>query len=151
MKGLIKTVKGDMLVTFYDNDAPKAVANFISLAQDGFYDGVKFHRVLPDFVIQGGCPNSRDGANGSPGTGGPGHQIDCELTGDNQFHDRGVLSMAHAGRNTGGSQFFVCHSRNNTAHLDRVHTCFGKVIEGLDVIDAIQQGDLIESIEIIED
>lgn len=151
MKGLIKTVKGDMLVTFYDKDAPKAVANFISLAQDGFYDGVKFHRVLPDFVIQGGCPNSRDGANGTPGTGGPGHQIDCELTGDNQFHDRGVLSMAHAGRNTGGSQFFVCHSRNNTAHLDRVHTCFGKVIEGLDVIDAIQQGDLIESIEIIED
>jgi len=151
MKGLIKTVKGDMLVTFYDKDAPKTVANFIGLAQKGYYDGLAFHRVLPDFVIQGGCPNSRDGEKGMPGTGGPGYQIECELNGENQFHDRGVLSMAHAGRNTGGSQFFVCHSRNNTAHLDRVHTCFGKVIEGLDVIDAIQQGDLIESIEIIED
>jgi peptidyl-prolyl cis-trans isomerase B (cyclophilin B) len=151
MKGIIKTVKGDMLVTFFEKDAPKTVANFIGLAQKGYYDGLAFHRVLPDFVIQGGCPNSRDGENGMPGTGGPGYQIECELTGENQYHDRGVLSMAHAGRNTGGSQFFVCHSRNNTSHLDRVHTCFGKVMEGFDVIDAIQQGDVIEAIEIIED
>ena len=144
MKGIIKTVKGDMLVTFFEKDAPKTVANFIGLAQKGYYDGLTFHRVLPDFVIQGGCPNGN-------GAGGPGYQIECELNGENQYHDRGVLSMAHAGRNTGGSQFFVCHSRNNTSHLDRVHTCFGKVTEGFDVIDAIQQGDVIEAIEIIED
>ena len=109
------------------------------MAKKGYYDGLTFHRVLPDFVIQGGCP---DGT----GAGGPGYSIDCELDGDNQFHDKGVLSMAHAGRNTGGSQFFVCHSRNNTAHLDRNHTCFGKVYEGLDVINQIAQGDVIEKI-----
>jgi peptidyl-prolyl cis-trans isomerase B (cyclophilin B) len=151
MKGIIKTNKGEMHISFYDNDAPATVANFVKLAKDGYYDGLKFHRVLSDFVIQGGCPNSRDGAKGMPGTGGPGYSIKCELDGENQFHDRGVLSMAHAGRNTGGSQFFVCHSRNNTAHLDRVHTCFGKVTDGVDVIDAIRENDTINSIEIIED
>ncbi len=132
-----------MKVDFYENDAPNTVKNFCDLAQKGFYDGLTFHRVIPDFVIQGGCPNGT-------GTGGPGYKIDCELTGGNQFHDRGVLSMAHAGRNTGGSQFFICHSRRNTAHLDRNHTCFGKVVEGLEVIDAIRAGDTIERIEIIE-
>ncbi|MFM8242337.1 MAG: peptidylprolyl isomerase [Crocinitomicaceae bacterium] len=150
MTGIIYTNKGEMKVEFYDLDAPKTVANFVKLAESGFYDGLKWHRVLPDFVIQGGCPNSREGANGMPGTGGPGYKIDCELTGENQYHDRGVLSMAHAGRNTGGSQFFVCHSRRNTAHLDRNHTCFGKVIEGLDVLDEIRQGDSIDKIEIIK-
>ena len=150
MEAIIKTNKGEMKVSFYDVDAPKTVANFVKLAKDGYYDGLKWHRVLPDFVIQGGCPNSRDGANGMAGTGGPGYQIDCELTGGNQYHDRGVLSMAHAGRNTGGSQFFVCHSRNNTAHLDGNHTCFGKVIEGLDVIDLIKEGDSIDSITVID-
>ncbi|NBR13167.1 MAG: peptidylprolyl isomerase [Flavobacteriales bacterium] len=151
MKGIIKTNKGDMHVTFYDKDAPNTVANMVKLAKSGYYDGLKWHRVIPDFVIQGGCPNSKDGANGIPGTGGPGYQIDCELDAENQFHDRGVLSMAHAGRNTGGSQFFVCHSRRNTAHLDRNHTCFGIVTEGLDVLDEIRQGDSIETIQIIED
>jgi peptidyl-prolyl cis-trans isomerase B (cyclophilin B) len=150
MEAIIKTNKGEMKVAFYTEDAPNTVANFVKLAKEGYYDGLKWHRVIPDFVIQGGCPNSREGSNGIPGTGGPGYQIDCELTGGNQHHDRGVLSMAHAGRNTGGSQFFVCHSRNNTAHLDRNHTCFGKVIEGLDVIDDIRQGDSIESITIID-
>jgi peptidyl-prolyl cis-trans isomerase B (cyclophilin B) len=150
MEAIIKTNKGDMKVTFFTEDAPKTVENFVKLAKEGYYNGLKWHRVIPDFVIQGGCPNSRDGAKGIPGTGGPGYQIDCELTGDNQYHDRGVLSMAHAGRNTGGSQFFVCHSRRNTAHLDRNHTCFGKVIEGADVIDDIRQGDTIESIDIID-
>jgi len=150
MTGIIYTNKGEMKVDFYDEDAPKTVANFVKLAESGFYDGLKWHRVLPDFVIQGGCPNSREGANGMPGTGGPGYKIDCELTGENQYHDRGVLSMAHAGRNTGGSQFFVCHSRRNTAHLDRNHTCFGKVMEGLDVLDEIRQGDSIDKIEIIK-
>ena len=150
MEAIIKTNKGEMKVAFYTEDAPNTVANFVKLAKEGYYDGLKWHRVIPDFVIQGGCPNSREGSNGIPGTGGPGYQIDCELIGGNQYHDRGVLSMAHAGRNTGGSQFFVCHSRNNTAHLDRNHTCFGKVIEGLDVIDDIRQGDSIESITIID-
>ncbi|WP_205502760.1 peptidylprolyl isomerase [Rufibacter psychrotolerans] len=146
----IHTAKGVMKVEFYEQDAPKTVENFTKLAKEGFYDGLTFHRVIPDFVIQGGCPNSREGAKGMPGTGGPGYKIDCELTGGNQYHDRGVLSMAHAGRNTGGSQFFICHSRNNTAHLDRNHTCFGKVVEGLDVIDDIRAGDRIEKIVVNE-
>lgn len=151
MYAIIKTNKGDMKVEFYDKDAPKTVANFVKLAKDGYYNGLKWHRVIPDFVIQGGCPNTRDGATGMPGTGGPGYSIDCELDGDNQYHDRGVLSMAHAGRNTGGSQFFVCHSRNNTAHLDGNHTCFGKVVEGVDVVDDIRQGDSIDAIEMVEE
>lgn len=137
--GEIQTEKGVMKVTFYEEDAPKAVANFIKLASEGFYDGLTFHRVIPNFMIQGGCPKGT-------GSGGPGYTIDCELTGELQHHDRGVLSMAHAGRNTGGSQFFICHSRENTQHLDRNHTCFGKVTEGLEVIDAIRQGDKIEKI-----
>jgi len=144
----IITDKGTMKVEFYEKDAPKTVQNFVKLAEEGFYDGLSFHRVIPDFVIQGGCPNSREGAKGTPGTGGPGYKIDCELNGENQYHDRGVLSMAHAGRNTGGSQFFVCHSRKNTSHLDRVHTCFGKVVEGLDVIDQIKAGDRIQKITV---
>lgn len=142
-KAIIKTEKGDMTVEFYEKDAPKTVENFINLAESGFYNGLTFHRVIPDFVIQGGCP---DGT----GAGGPGYSIDCELDGENQYHDRGVLSMAHAGRNTGGSQFFICHSRNNTSHLDRNHTCFGKVVDGVDVIDDIRQGDKINSIEVVE-
>lgn len=143
-KAIIKTEKGDMKVEFYHKDAPNTVANFIQLSESGFYNGLTFHRVIPNFVIQGGCPYGT-------GVGGPGYTIDCELTGDNQYHDRGVLSMAHAGRNTGGSQFFICHNRSNTKHLDRNHTCFGKVVEGLDVIDDIRQGDKILSIEIIEE
>ena len=143
-KAEIYTSKGVMKVNFYDEDAPGTVANFIKLSKSGFYDGLTFHRVIPDFVIQGGCPNGT-------GAGGPGYKIPCELDGDNQYHDRGVLSMAHAGRNTGGSQFFICHSRNNTSHLDRKHTCFGKLYEGLEVIDAIRQGDLIEKILITEE
>jgi peptidyl-prolyl cis-trans isomerase B (cyclophilin B) len=146
----IHTPKGVMKVEFYEKDAPNTVKNFIKLAEEGFYDGLTFHRVIPDFVIQGGCPNTREGAKGMPGTGGPGYKIDCELTGENQYHDRGVLSMAHAGRNTGGSQFFIVHSRRNTAHLDRNHTCFGKVVEGLDVIDQIKAGDRIEKIVVNE-
>ncbi|WP_347158338.1 peptidylprolyl isomerase [Pontibacter chitinilyticus] len=147
----IHTDKGVMKVEFYEKDAPKTVQNFIDLANKGFYDGLTFHRVIPDFVIQGGCPNSREGAKGVPGTGGPGYKIDCELTGDNQYHDRGVLSMAHAGRNTGGSQFFIVHSRKNTAHLDRNHTCFGKVVDGLDVIDDIRANDRIQKIVVNEE
>jgi peptidyl-prolyl cis-trans isomerase B (cyclophilin B) len=148
-KALIKTEVGEMIVDFYHEDTPKTVANFIKLIEEGFYNGLRFHRVIPDFVVQGGCPFSKEIGNPRVGTGGPGYSIDCETKGDNQYHERGVLSMAHAGRNTGGSQFFICHSRNNTSHLDRQHTCFGIVIEGLDVIDKIKAGTLIESISII--
>ncbi|NEU09906.1 peptidylprolyl isomerase [Flavihumibacter sp. R14] len=143
-KAIIKTEKGDMTVEFYDKDAPNTVDNFLKLAKEGFYNGVTFHRVIPDFVIQGGDPTGT-------GAGGPGYKIKCELEGENQYHDRGVLSMAHAGRDTGGSQFFICHSRNNTAHLDRNHTCFGKVVENVDVVDDIRQGDKILSIDVIEE
>jgi len=143
MQAKMTTEKGEMLIDFYEKDAPITVDNFVKLSKEGYYDGLNFHRVIPDFVIQGGCP---DGS----GAGGPGYSIDCELDGENQYHDKGVLSMAHAGRNTGGSQFFICHSRTNTAHLDRNHTCFGKVVEGLEVIDQIQVGDKIKSIEIID-
>ena len=139
----IQTNKGTMKVEFFEKDAPNTVKNFTDLAQKGFYDGLAFHRVIPNFVIQGGDPKGN-------GTGGPGYTIDCELDGDNQYHDRGVLSMAHAGRNTGGSQFFICHSRDNTAHLDRNHTVFGKVVEGLDVIAKIQQGDKMEKVVVHE-
>ena len=140
-KAEIHTRKGIMKIEFYVQDAPNTVQNFIDLAKEGFYDGLTFHRVIPNFVIQGGCP---DGT----GAGGPGYNIDCELTGNNQYHDKGVLSMAHAGKNTGGSQFFICHSRANTAHLDRKHTCFGKVIEGLTVIDMINEGDVMYKVVI---
>jgi peptidyl-prolyl cis-trans isomerase B (cyclophilin B) len=142
-KAEIHTQKGIMKIEFYKQDAPKTVQNFIDLAEKGFYDGLTFHRVIPDFVVQGGCP---DGT----GAGGPGYAIDCELSGNNQHHDKGVLSMAHAGKNTGGSQFFVCHSRTNTAHLDRKHTCFGKVIEGLTVIDMIKEGDVMDKVVITD-
>lgn len=147
----IQTSKGTMKVSFYEEDAPGTVENFVKLSKEGFYDGLAFHRVIPNFVIQGGCPYSRNPGDPRVGTGGPGYSIKCELSGENQYHDRGVLSMAHAGRNTGGSQFFICHSRTNTKHLDRQHTCFGKVTEGLEVIDKIRQGDKIEKIIIHEE
>ncbi|HRG09855.1 MAG TPA: peptidylprolyl isomerase [Cyclobacteriaceae bacterium] len=136
MTAEIQTAHGNMKVEFFEKDAPNTVKNFTDLAKKGFYDGLNFHRVLPNFVVQGGCPNKI-------GNGGPGYTIKCELTGENQYHDRGVLSMAHAGRDTGGSQFFICHNRERTKHLDRNHTVFGKVVEGLDVLDKIKQGDEI--------
>ncbi|MBK6524205.1 MAG: peptidylprolyl isomerase [Crocinitomicaceae bacterium] len=143
MKAIITTNKGVMTADLYDKETPITVGNFMKLAKSGFYNGLTWHRVIPDFVIQGGCPTGT-------GTGGPGWTIPCEVTAPKQHHERGVLSMAHAGRNTGGSQFFVCHSRKNTAHLDGNHTCFGIVTEGLDVIDAIVPGDKIQSIEIVD-
>jgi peptidyl-prolyl cis-trans isomerase B (cyclophilin B) len=143
-KAKIETDKGTMIVELYDDDAPKTVENFISLIQIGFYDGLTFHRVIPDFVVQGGCPKG-------DGTGGPGYTINCELDGEKQRHDRGVLSMAHAGRNTGGSQFFICHNRENTAHLDRNHTVFGRVIENIEVVDMIRQGDKMVKLSVIEE
>lgn len=142
-KRKISTDKGDMIAELYDNETPITVNNFKDLIGKKFYDGLNFHRVIPNFVIQGGCPNGT-------GAGGPGYNIPCEVTAPKQFHDRGVLSMAHAGRNTGGSQFFICHGRQGTAHLDGNHTCFGKVNEGLEVIDAIKPGDKINSITILD-
>jgi peptidyl-prolyl cis-trans isomerase B (cyclophilin B) len=138
----ISTSGGDMIADLYDEATPGTVANFLKLANGGFYNGLNFHRVIPGFMAQGGCPNKR-------GDGGPGWTIPCETGGKMQVHDRGVLSMAHAGRNTGGSQFFICYNRQGTQHLDRNHTCFGRVIEGLDVLDAIKQGDAIVSISVI--
>jgi cyclophilin family peptidyl-prolyl cis-trans isomerase len=141
--GEIITDKGTMKVEFFDQDTPIAVANFVKLAKSGYYDGLKFHRVISDFMVQGGCP---DGT----GAGGPGYTIKCETKNPSQHHDRGVLSMAHRGKDTGGSQFFICHSRKNTAHLDGVHTCFGKVTDGIEVVDLIRQGDKIQKIVINE-
>lgn len=143
-KAEIHTDKGVMKVDFFASDAPNTVDNFVKLSEKGFYDGLTFHRVIPDFVIQGGCPEGT-------GAGGPGYTIDCETEGDNQYHDRGILSMAHAGKNTGGSQFFICHSRNDTSHLDGKHTVFGKVVEGLEVIDTIQQGDVMNKVVVTEE
>ncbi|MDD2563573.1 MAG: peptidylprolyl isomerase [Salinivirgaceae bacterium] len=145
----IHTDRGVMTVEFYENDAPKTVANFCKLASEGFYDGLRFHRVIPDFVVQAGCPHSREKNSSRAGTGGPGYQIDCETQGENQYHDKGVLSMAHAGRNTGGSQFFICHGRQNTSHLDRQHTVFGKVVKGVDIVDEIRKDDLILKIVVL--
>jgi peptidyl-prolyl cis-trans isomerase B (cyclophilin B) len=139
----ISTEKGDMIAELYDNDTPKTVENFLKLIGDKFYDGLTFHRVIPNFVIQGGCPKGN-------GTGGPGYTIPCEVNASRQFHDRGVLSMAHAGRNTGGSQFFICMNRQGTQHLDGNHTCFGKVIEGLDVITKISPNDKMLTVSVID-
>ena len=142
MHAIIHTDKGAMKVELFEKDAPNTVSNFVKLSKEGFYEGLTFHRVIPDFVIQGGCPQGS-------GVGGPGYKIDCELEGDNQYHDTGVLSMAHAGRNTGGSQFFIVHSRTNTSHLDGNHTCFGKVVDGLEIIENLEQGDTFK-VEVVD-
>jgi len=141
-KGQIQTNKGLLTFELYDDAAPIAVANFKKLITQGFYDGLAFHRVIPNFMVQGGCPNGT-------GAGGPGYTIQCETKGAKQIHDRGVLSMAHRGPNTGGSQFFICHNRANTQHLDGVHTCFGKITEGLDVVDDIRGGDIMEKVTLL--
>ena len=141
-KGKISTSKGDLVFELYDDAAPIAAENFKKLVSKGYYNGLKFHRVIPNFMIQTGCP---DGT----GAGGPGYSIKCETNGEKQFHDRGVMSMAHRGKDTGGSQFFICHNRQGTSHLDGVHTCFGKIVEGLDIIDGIKAGDIMEKVELI--
>ncbi len=141
-KGKIHTKKGVLSFELYDDAAPIAAANFKKLASEGFYDGLTFHRVIPNFMIQGGCPEGT-------GAGGPGYTIQCETKGDKQYHDRGVMSMAHRGPNTGGSQFFICHNRQGTQHLDGVHTCFGRITEGLDLVDEIRGGDVMEKVEIL--
>ncbi|PAF49256.1 peptidylprolyl isomerase [Helicobacter sp. 12S02232-10] len=142
---LITTKKGDILVKLFPNDAPQTVMNFAFLAKDGFYDGLKFHRVIEGFVAQGGCPNGT-------GTGGPNYRIKCELTNNPNRHKKGSLSMAHAGRDTGGSQFFLCFV--DLPHLDGEHTVFGQIQpddkKSLDILDSLKQNDIIESICIME-
>jgi peptidyl-prolyl cis-trans isomerase B (cyclophilin B) len=141
------TDKGTLVAELYDKEAPGTVANFEKLANSGYYDGTKFHRVIPDFVVQGGDPYSKGGehAKGPVGTGGPGYQIKCETGGNPHKHAVGSLSMAHAGKDTGGSQFFIVLSEANTRHLNGVHTVFGKVTEGLDVLPNIRQNDVLTS------
>ena len=143
-KVLMSTDKGKLTIELFDNEAPKTVANFLKLINEGFYDGLSFHRVINGFMAQGGCPNTREGANGMPGTGGPGYSIDCEIN-SNQ-HLAGSLSMAHAGKNTGGSQFFLVHSPQ--PHLDGVHTVFGKT-DDMKVLLSINNGTKINSIKLV--
>ena len=143
-KGKIKTNKGELTFELYDDATPIAAENFKKLVSQGFYDGLSFHRVIPNFMVQAGCP---DGT----GAGGPGYSIKCETGAEKQYHDRGVMSMAHRGKDTGGSQFFICHNRAGTQHLDGVHTCFGKVTGGLEILDSIKGGDKMEKVELINE
>ena len=149
-KAIIETNRGTMTAELYDDAAPNTVANFAKLANDGYYNGVKFHRVIQDFVVQGGDPLSRDLPEGDHriGTGGPGYHIDCETAGNPYKHEVGALSMAHAGKNTGGSQFFVVLNEQNTRHLNGVHTVFGKVVDGLDVVKNIRPNDTMTKVTV---
>lgn len=139
-KGVIEMDKGNIEIEFFDKDAPQTVANFEKLANSGFYDGLSFHRVIPGFVAQGGCPVGN-------GTGGPGYTIRCEINPNK--HERGALSMAHRGPDTGGSQFFIVYQPQH--HLDGVHTVFGKVINGMDVVDQIDPGDKMNKVRVVEE
>jgi len=129
----IITEHGDMVISLYD-ETPITTKNFKNLVNNNFYKDLNFHRVIPGFVVQGGCPNGN-------GSGGPGYTIKCECDSEKQYHDKGILSMAHRGKDTGGSQFFICLNRHTTEHLDGVHTCFGKVLKGIEILDKIKQGD----------
>lgn len=146
-KATIVTSRGTVVAELFDGEAPNTVANFEKLANSGFYDGTHFHRVIPDFVVQGGDPYSKGGehAKGPVGTGGPGWKIKCETKGNPHKHQLGALSMAHAGKDTGGSQFFMVLSESSTRHLDGVHTVFGQITEGLDVLTQIRQNDELTS------
>lgn len=129
----IITEHGDMIISLYD-ETPITTKNFKNLVNNNFYNDLTFHRIIPGFVVQGGCPNG-------DGSGGPGHTIKCECDSEKQYHDKGILSMAHRGKDTGGSQFFICLNRHTTKHLDGLHTCFGKVTKGIEILDKIKQGD----------
>ena len=139
-KAIIETEKGDIVLELFENEAPNTVDNFVKLINKGFYNGLKFHRVIDNFMIQGGCPNGT-------GTGGPGYTIKCEI--NPKKHRTGTLSMAHAGKNTGGSQFFITHAPQ--PHLDGVHTVFGQVKEGMDVVNKIKQGDVMTKVSVVEE
>ena len=139
-KAVIETLNGNITIELFDKEAPGTVENFEKLINDGFYNGLTFHRVIPGFVAQGGCPNGT-------GTGGPGYTIPCETKGNPHRHERGSLSMAHRGPNTGGSQFFIVYEPQ--PHLDGKHTVFGKVVEGMDIVDRIKQGDRMVNVTVI--
>ncbi len=145
-----ETNRGTISAELYEKDAPGTVANFEKLANSGFYDGVKFHRVIPGFVVQGGDPLSRDLPEGDRkiGTGGPGYHIKCETKGNPRKHEVGALSMAHAGKDTGGSQFFMVLDEGATKHLNGVHTVFGKITEGLDVMKQIKANDSMTTVRV---
>jgi peptidyl-prolyl cis-trans isomerase B (cyclophilin B) len=148
----METAKGTMRLELYDKEAPNTVANFEKLANSGFYDGTRFHRVIKDFMVQGGDPYSKGGehAKGPVGTGGPGWKINCETAGNPHKHKVGALSMAHAGKNTGGSQFFIVLSEQNTRHLNGVHTVFGQVVDGLEVVPKINQNDTLTKVRVTD-
>lgn len=141
-KAIIHMEQGDIIIELFDQEAPGTVENFVSLIKKGFYDGLTFHRVIPGFVAQGGCPVGT-------GVGGPGYTIPCETKGNPHKHERGALSMAHRGPNTGGSQFFIVYEPQ--PHLDGVHTVFGKVVDGMNVVDGIQPGDVMTKVEVVEE
>jgi len=141
-KAIIETKNGKITIELFDKEAPGTVANFVKLIQEGFYNGLKFHRVIPEFVVQGGDPSGN-------GTGGPGYSIKCETEGNPHKHNRGALSMAHRGKDTGGSQFFLVLEPQS--HLDGVHTVFGQIIDGYDIMDLIEQGDFMENVTVVED
>jgi peptidyl-prolyl cis-trans isomerase B (cyclophilin B) len=143
---MIETSKGTIVAELFDAETPGTVANFEKLANSNFYDGTRFHRVIPNFMVQGGDPLSREATNPRVGTGGPGYRIKCETHLSTHKHVAGTLSMAHAGKDTGGSQFFICHAPQ--PHLDRVHTVFGQVTQGMDVVNQIQRNDVITSIRV---
>ena len=147
------TNRGTIVAELYEKEAPKTVENFEKLANAGFYDGVKFHRVIPDFVVQGGDPLSRDLPEGDRrvGTGGPGYKIKCETAGNPRTHEVGALSMAHAGKDTGGSQFFMVLSESNTRHLNGVHTVFGKITKGLEHMKQIKQNDFMNTVRVADE
>jgi peptidyl-prolyl cis-trans isomerase B (cyclophilin B) len=149
-KATIETNRGTLTADLYDKEAPKTVENFEKLANSGFYDGVKFHRVIPGFVVQGGDPLSRDLTPGDPrvGTGGPGYRIKCETAGNPHRHEPGTLSMAHAGKDTGGSQFFIVLSEESTKHLNGVHTVFGKITGGTELINKLQKNDVMTKVRV---
>lgn len=139
-KAIIETEKGNIVLELFEKEAPNTVDNFVKLINKGFYNGLKFHRVIDNFMVQGGCPTGT-------GTGGPGYSIKCEI--NPKKHRTGTLSMAHAGKNTGGSQFFITHCPQ--PHLDGVHTVFGQVKEGMDVVNNIKQGDVMTKVTVVEE
>jgi peptidyl-prolyl cis-trans isomerase B (cyclophilin B) len=149
-KATIETNRGTLTAELYEKEAPKTVENFEKLANSGFYDGVKFHRVIPGFVVQGGDPLSRDLPPGDPriGTGGPGYKIKCETASNPHRHEPGALSMAHAGKDTGGSQFFIVLNEESTKHLNGVHTVFGKITGGANLITQLQKNDVMTKVRV---
>lgn len=141
-KAIIETDHGNIVIELFEKDAPGTVENFVSLIKKGFYDGLTFHRVIPGFVAQGGCPYGN-------GTGGPGYEIKCETEGNPNKHIRGAVSMAHRGKDTGGSQFFIVYEPQ--PHLDGVHTVFGQVIEGMEAVDKITPGTKMNKVTVVEE